>query len=267
MKIASGQLLRVGSSKAKRALENAKAAQRQGRWSEAYAAYQQALPTDERRFGILVQMGHMSKEMGLFQQAEAHYMEALTLKPRDWDLHVQLGHLFNRSGDLSQAKYWYAKASEIQDTAEVSELLHSIKDLSSHENIREMRQQTLEQMDTRRFAEALPNVLALYKIYGLRDFDVIAGHAYRELGQYAEARDMYQKYFERCLESRSRQTSDACWHLMNILEILDQRAEVIEVFARLKKHYSDLGQLADFGSEQAALLESHIGKMYAVLRR
>ena len=267
MKIASGQLLTFGRSRAKRALEKAKAAQRLGRWSDAYAAYRQALPKDERRFGILVQMGHMSKEMGLFKQAEEHYMEALALKPGDWDLHVQLGHLFNKSGDLSQAKHWYAKASEIQATAEVSELLNSIKDLSRHENVRELRQKTLEQMDTKHFAQALPNVLLLYETHGLRDFDVIAGHAYREMGQYNRARDMYKNYFERCLESRSRQTSDASWHLMNILEILDQRAEVIEMFSRLKKYYSDLGQLADFGSEQAALLESHIGKMYPILRR
>ena len=109
----------VGRGKTKSFLDKAKSAQRSGRWAEAYEAYRMILKKDDRRFGVLVQMGHMSKEMENFSQAEAHYAEALTLKPQDWDLHVQFGHLYNRSGDLAKAKDWYKRANGIHPTVEI----------------------------------------------------------------------------------------------------------------------------------------------------
>ena len=53
----------VGRGKTKSFLDKAKSAQRSGRWAEAYEAYRMILKKDDRRFGVLVQMGHMSKEM------------------------------------------------------------------------------------------------------------------------------------------------------------------------------------------------------------
>lgn len=256
----------VGRRTAKSFLDKAKRAQRSGRWSEAYEAYRRVLRNDNQRFGILVQMGHMSKELGNFSQAEAHYAEALKLKPEDWDLHVQLGHLYNRSGDLPKAKDWYKRANDIRRTAEISELLNTVGDAPQAVDTSELRRKTLEQMDSRRFQQALPNAQALYEMHGLRDFDVILGHAFRELGRYAEARGMYEKYFERCLSSDSKHLNDACWHLLNILEISDENQEILDLFARLKRHYSKVGNFSDFGGQQAELLQNHIEKLYGVFR-
>ncbi|MBD8665909.1 hypothetical protein IFT59_21940 [Rhizobium sp. CFBP 8752] len=245
-------------------LDKAKIAQRYGRWTEAYSAYTMVLRDDPNRFGILVQMGHMSKEMGDFEKAEGHYYEALNLMPLDWDLHIQIGHLFNRSGELEKARKWYAIANNMQPTAELNELLLTIDAGQNGENTRNLRTVALEQMDSRRFKAALPNVLALYKDHGLRDFDVIVGHVYRETGRYAEARVFYEAYFERCVTSNSRNLGDSVWQLMNILEILDERQAILDLFARLKRHYGAIGSYFDFGAEQTELLKSHVGKMYGV---
>ena len=252
--------------KAKSFLDKAKSAQRSGRWAEAYEAYRMALRNDDHRFGILVQMGHMSKEMGNFSQAEAHYGEALSLKPQDWDLHVQFGHLYKRSGDLVRAKGWYKRANGIQPTVEISELLDTVGDARQADNTSELRQKTLDQMDSRRFQQALPNARTLYETHGLRDFDVILGHVFRELGRYAEAKGMYEKYFERCLSSNSKHLNDAFWHLMNILEITDENQETLNLFAHLKWHYSQAGSFSDFGGQHAELLKSNIEKSYGVFR-
>lgn len=248
-------------------LEKAKNAQRNRRWAEAYEAYSKVLGRDDSRFGILVQMGHMSKEMGNFEQAESHYTEALALRPEDWDLHVQFGHLFNKSGSLDKAREWYYRANTIKPTPEINELLHTIVDRHDATDVSELKRKTLEHMDSRRFQKALPDAVALFEIHGLRDFDVIAGHALRELGRYPEAREMYDKYFERCMLSDSRHLNDAFWQLMNILEILEEPQEILNLFARLKHYHFNKGSYSSFGSEQAGLLQSHIGKLYGVFSR
>ena len=256
----------VGRGKTKSFLDKAKSAQRSGRWAEAYEAYRMILKKDDRRFGVLVQMGHMSKEMENFSQAEAHYAEALTLKPQDWDLHVQFGHLYNRLGDLAKAKDWYKRANGIHPTVEISELLDTVGDAQYANDTGALRKKTLEQMDSRRFHLALPNAKLLYEQHGLRDFDVILGHAYRELGRYEEAKEMYGYYFDRCLKSNSKHLNDASWHLMNILEISEENQEILKLFSRLKNHYAEAGNFSDFDGERAELLQSHIGKSYGVFR-
>lgn len=256
----------VGLGKTKSFLEKAKSAQRSGRWAEAYEAYRMILRHDDRRFGVLVQMGHMSKEMENFAQAEAHYTEALAIKPQDWDLHVQFGHLYNRSGDLAKAKVWYKRANGIHPTVEISELLDTVGDVQHANDTGALRKKTLEQMDTRRFQLALPNAKLLYEKHGLRDFDVIVGHALRELGRYEEAKEMYELYFERCLKSNSKHLNDATWHLMNILEISEEHQGILKLFSRLKQHYSEAGSFSDFDGQQAELLHSHIGKSYGVFK-
>lgn len=247
-------------------LEMAKNAQRIGRWADAYDAYKMVLGKDGRRFGILVQMGHMSKEMGDFGQAELHYREALSLKPDDWDLHVQFGHLFNRAGELAKAKDWYNLANKIMPTSEISGLLLNIAECSDAAESDELRRETLEHMDARRFKQALPNAVALYERHGRRDFDVIAGHAFRELGQYAEARGMYEKYFERCICSDNRHLEDAFNHLVTILEINEDYKEILNLFVKLKSFYFQKRRYSDFASEQAVALQIHVEKQYGVFR-
>jgi tetratricopeptide (TPR) repeat protein len=259
------QLNPVARKRLKVLLEKAKEAQHQERWAEAYEAYTMVLQQDRRNFGILVQMGHMSKEIGDFDRAEAHYREALELKPDDWDLQVQFGHLYNRWGDPERAKTWYAKANALQPTAQINELLHTIADGQKAEQTRELRKTTLDQMDSRSFIKALPNALALYEIHGLRDFDVILGHVYRELGRYDEAKTMYEAYFERCIRSNSRYLNDAFWHLMNILEILEERQAILKLFSRLKRHMFEVGKYSELDRKHSELLTSHVGKMYGVL--
>lgn len=257
----------VGRMKSRSILEKAKEAQRLGRWDDAYRGYQMVLRKDERRFGILVQMGHMSKELGNFSRAEAHYAEALELRPEDWDLHVQLGHLHNRAGDLLQAKGWYSKANAIRKTPEITDTLDTIGGSDRRDDTRELRQKTLDDMDSRRFQQALPNALALYEDHGVRDFDVIAGHAYRELGRYTEAMEMYSRYFDRCIKSNSKNLKDAFWRLINILEILEENQQILVIFLRLKQHYFRNGNYSDFGSDQIEHLQSHVGKFYGIFRR
>ena len=256
----------LSRNKARSELEKAKAAQRQGRWAEAYQAYASALRKDARRFSILVQMGHMSKELGDFEKAEALYSEALLLKNDDWDLHVQIGHLFNRAGSAGKAKEWYARANALQPTPEILELLQSIQGSGDVGATADLRRVTLEQMDSRRFSAALPNALALYQAHGLRDFDVIVGHAYRELGRYTDARVMYEAYFDRCATAKSRLINDAFFRLKTVLEILEENQAVLQLFARLKQHYDEIGSFSEFGADQSAMLKDSVGKCYGILR-
>lgn len=247
-------------------LEKAKNAQRIGRWADAYEAYRMVLGKDDRRFGILVQMGHMSKEMGDFGRAELHYREALALKPDDWDLHVQFGHLFNRSGQLEKAKVWYSRANEINATSEIIELLRSVDNGNNIEDVVDLRRITLEHMDARRFQEALPYAVALYEFHGVRDFDVIVGHALRELGRYTEAKHMYEIYLERCISSGGKNLSDAFLYITKTLEILGDHEEILSVFVKIKGYYFKNRRYSDFDNEQAALLQSYIEKLYGVFR-
>lgn len=254
-------------NKVKSLLEKGKAAQRDGRWAEAYQAYASVLGNDTRRFSILVQMGHMSKELGDYERAEAHYSEALGLRPEDWDLHVQIGHLFNRSGSADKAREWYAKANALQPTPEILELLQTIQGGGKAVGTNDLRRITLSQMDSKDFSAALPNALALYQEHGRRDFDVIVGHAYRELGRYIEAREMYQAYFERCATTKSKYLTDAFWQLINVLEILEERDEVLKLFVRLKQIHDRDGTFSDFGADQSAVLKSYVEKSYGIFRR
>ncbi|MBN7809069.1 hypothetical protein JZX86_27500 [Agrobacterium rosae] len=246
-------------------IERAKSAQQQERWAEAYEAYGQALRRD-KRFGILVQMGHMSKEMSAFIQAEAHYAEALEMEPGNWDLHVQLGHLFNKSGDLAKAKTWYIEAYNIHPTAEIRELIHTLENERAVEGTMQLRSDTLQHMDASRFEAALPGALALYNVHGLKDFDVILGHAFRETGRYAEAQDMYLKYLERSLASSAANLQDSVFQMVRILEINANYSEIINIIAKVKSNYFKNGRYSDFGDEFSSMLRANVEKMYSVFR-
>ncbi|WP_421358107.1 tetratricopeptide repeat protein [Agrobacterium rosae] len=246
-------------------LEKAKSAQQQERWAEAYKAYGDAL-RKYTSFGTLVQMGHMSKEMGDFILAEAHYTEALEMKPQDWDLHVQLGHLFNRVGDLATARTWYLKADHMHPTAEISELLHALENQHTVEGTTQLRSETLQHMDAGRFEKALPGAIALYNVHGLKDFDVILGHALRETGHYVHAQDMYSKYFERCMASSAKNLKDAVFQMVRILEINGNHGEIIAFLGRFKYMTFNKGIYSDFNDELSSLLRVHVTKVYGVFR-
>ena len=136
---------------------------------------------------------------------------------------------------LQRLKDWYKRANGIHPTVEISELLDTVGDAQYANDTGALRKKTLEQMDSRRFHLALPNAKLLYEQHGLRDFDVILGHAYRELGRYEEAKEMYGYYFDRCLKSNSKHLNDASWHLMNILEISEENQEILKLFFPLEE--------------------------------
>lgn len=260
------QLNLVRRSKVRASLEKAQDAQRLGRWSEAYRFYHLALGKDASRFGILVQLGHMSKEMGNYPQAETHYQEALAIMPGDWDLHVQFGHLFNRVGNMAKAKEWYGKAYALKPTDELNELLNTIAEGHQAIDVKELREQTLRQMDARQFRLALPGATLLYEAHGLKDFDVILGHALREVGRYIEAGEMYAKYFDRCLRTNSKHLDDAFWHLINILNITEHEGKTLDVISKLKDQLSQQGKFSDVSKLHTETLQSQIGKMYGIFR-
>lgn len=88
-------------------------AQREGRFRDAAALYEEALRADPGRGPIHVQAGHMFKEAGALDAAERHYRQAATLMPDDADLALQLGHFYKTAGRLAEAHAAYTRATEL----------------------------------------------------------------------------------------------------------------------------------------------------------
>ena len=74
-------------------LRRGDAANRRQAWSEAEAAYRDALARDPTLAAIWVQYGHALKEQGKLHEAEEAYRRSLALRADVADTHLQLGHV------------------------------------------------------------------------------------------------------------------------------------------------------------------------------
>ena len=95
-----------------RILQRGNAARDRRNWSEAAAAFRQALQSAPELAHIWVQLGNMTKEQGLKEEAEAAYLQAVQLRPSDAEPLLQLGHLFNKAGQYEKAGRYYLRTFE-----------------------------------------------------------------------------------------------------------------------------------------------------------
>jgi len=235
MEMISKLIRKVPGSKLRALIADARKAQQGGQWDVAVQKYTEALPLARDKFGLLVQLGHMQKELGNYSDAEKSYSAALTMRPEDWDLHVQFGHLFNRQGAPDKALIWYEKALALRhDDAAIKALVENTSSRAQAPDIENLRHHALSEMDTRQFQEALPKVELLFYTYSLRDFDVILGHAYRELGHYSQAEEAYRAYRDRCLQQNSPHIFDAYFQLGNVAKLTGQTARALNYYIEAK---------------------------------
>ena len=54
--------------------------------------------------------------------------------------------------------------------------------------------------------------------------------------------------------------------ILRDLEILEENQAVLQLFARLKQHYDEIGSFSEFGADQSAMLKDSVGKCYGILR-
>lgn len=105
--------MRDGAKPSRLFTRQAGIAQREGRFRDAAALYEEALRARPGRGPIHVQAGHMFKEAGELDQAERHYDQAAALMPDDADLALQLGHFYRTAGRLPDAHSAYARAAAL----------------------------------------------------------------------------------------------------------------------------------------------------------
>lgn len=268
MEMISKLISKGPASKLRALIEDARKAQQRGQWDVAAQKYTEALPLARDKFSLLVQLGHMQKESGNYSEAEKSYAAAFALRPKDWDLHVQFGHLFNRKGAPDKALIWYEKALALRhDDAATKALVENISSRAQAPDIENLRRHALSEMDTRQFREALPKVELLFYTYNVRDFDVILGHAYRELGRYSEAEKAYQAYRDRCLQQSSPHIFDAYFQLGNVAKLTGQTARALNYYieAKVVKNHTD--KFLDGSDPIVREINSCIEKLYPVFFR
>lgn len=95
------------------AIRRGDASRDQRQWSEAVAAYREALDRDPRLAHIWVQYGHACKECGELALAEGAYRTSLQLAPDMADTHLQLGHVLKLMGRRSEAVAAYQGAMQL----------------------------------------------------------------------------------------------------------------------------------------------------------
>lgn len=268
MAVISNILGKASGRRLKTLMAEANRARQRQNWSVAAEKYAAALAFTHDKFGLLVQLGHMQKEAGHFEDAEKSYAEALSLRPADWDLHVQFGHLFNRAGTPDKALEWYKKALALRpDDRETLTLVQSLGVRAQSPMIEELRRIALQEMDSRQFEAALPKVESLYTQYNLRDFDVILGHAYKELGLYEKARKLYDAYLARCLENDSKHVFDAFFQLGNICKLSGDEARALDYYIDAKSYKNRTEAFLDASDPIMQEINACMTRLYPIFLR
>ena len=104
------QSIKQGVAGTKTLLRDADAARDRHDWARAAELYEQIVTADQSALDVMIQLGHMLKEMGELDRAASCYYSVLKKKPHDDDLHLQIGHLEKRRGDVSKAREYYGIA-------------------------------------------------------------------------------------------------------------------------------------------------------------
>lgn len=99
-------------------LARAKAASTAGRWSEARAAYGQAIAASPESAFLYRELGFVERKAGEQAAALEHFRKAIALEPTDATSHAQIGGILEEQGDSSGAIAAYEKARAI-DSEEV----------------------------------------------------------------------------------------------------------------------------------------------------
>ena len=100
-----------------------------GDWMTAACNYLEMLRENPEDVGILMQHGHMLKELGLFAAAGKSYSKALELAPSDPEIHLQIGFLAKLQGDFVAASscLQLALANGYKDPELINRELHALR--------------------------------------------------------------------------------------------------------------------------------------------
>jgi glycosyltransferase involved in cell wall biosynthesis len=122
-----------------RLIRRGDAARGRGAWSDAAAAYSEALVFDPKLFHIWIQLGHMSKEAGLYSEAADAYFKAAQLRPQDpavlqWLYSVagQVGSGQRRAIIDTLRKSWPGRSVVAENVGVEGETVFDVSDLISY---------------------------------------------------------------------------------------------------------------------------------------
>jgi tetratricopeptide (TPR) repeat protein len=109
-------------------LARAKAASDAGRWTEARAAYGQAIAASPESAFLYRDLGHVERKAGELALALEHFRQAAALDPTDAVSLAQVGSILEEQGDTAGALVAYEKARSVDSTAVPAERLAALRE-------------------------------------------------------------------------------------------------------------------------------------------
>jgi len=210
----------------------------QKRWSEAAQLYGEALECNPDAAAILIQHGHMLKESGSFDEALVSYNRALELQPDDADLHLQIGHLYNKFGYPPQADQWYERAKQMtveshENAPAGTTAIATASQSSAEVGLRRVVEAAAASLDLRK---VVPELKKLIDDHGAIDAVPLLGHAFKESGQFDEAREEYFRYQKHAIETADHHCyEDALISLAHLAKVEGDYAAALTCFAEAKE--------------------------------
>lgn len=162
-------------------------------WPQAADRYREALAHNPDEKHLLVQLGHMLKELGDYAGAEQQYRQYAQIYSEDSDIHLQLGHLFNRQDRVEEALLSYERAARLApDNEDIAEHMRRVHSSAGARPAAELRHQALALTDRRNWSEAYVRLVELIDVQGHADLNTVLGNVCKELGNFDEAWSRYR---------------------------------------------------------------------------
>jgi tetratricopeptide (TPR) repeat protein len=109
-------------------LARAKAASDAGRWTEARAAYSQAIAASPESAFLYRDLGQVERKAGELARALEHFRKAASLDPSDAVSLAQLGSILEEQGDIAGALAAYERARAVDPGAVSAEHLSKLRE-------------------------------------------------------------------------------------------------------------------------------------------
>jgi tetratricopeptide (TPR) repeat protein len=198
--------------------------------------YSEALRFDKSALNLLVQSGHCLKECGSYDDAKKDYEVFRNAHPDDPDIYLQLGHLAKLRDELANCIEAYTAACNL---SKVSPTLYRFASIEldavlSVSDLAALRRasRALADLD---FEYAYKEFMRALKPDWPGRFAVLAGHACKETGRYAEAKVWYElqvRYATNATHFEPALWVDAIEQFGVLLSIDQQHVQLMELYLK-----------------------------------